>query len=160
MDKDAREARDRKIFDLWLADWTLEEVASATNASKSDVDRLVSSFSQNGGSAVLGKTQQAAAEHATDFTPPIYNVWKQQEKTEGSSHFGNSEVRWLDNLLYMYTKPFDMVVDPFGGPRGSTSSRPSVLGLQQVAPRRTSTGRSCSTNPVGSILHARKATLS
>jgi hypothetical protein len=31
----------------------------------------------------LTKAQQAAAEHATDFDPPIYNVWKQQEKTKG-----------------------------------------------------------------------------
>jgi len=31
-----------------------------------------------------------------DFDPPIYNIWKQQEKTSGSGHFGNSEVRWID----------------------------------------------------------------
>jgi site-specific DNA-adenine methylase len=37
----------------------------------------------------------------------------------GSQHFGNSEVRWLDNLLYLYTQPFDIVVDPFAG-GGST----------------------------------------
>ena len=59
------------------------------------------------------------AEHGGDFEPPIYNVWKQQEKTAGVSHFGNSEVRWLDNLLYLYTQPFDIVVDPFAG-SGST----------------------------------------
>jgi hypothetical protein len=67
----------------------------------------------------LDKTQQAAAEHATDFEPLIYNIWKQQEKTKGSEHFGNSEVRWLDNLLYLYTKPFDVVIDPSAG-GGST----------------------------------------
>src|SRR5260370_21610662 len=49
----------------------------------------------------------------------FYNIWKQQHKTEGSKHFGNSEVRWVDNLLYSYTKPFDIVVDPFAG-GGST----------------------------------------
>jgi delta 1-pyrroline-5-carboxylate dehydrogenase len=27
---------------------------------------------------------QIAAEHATDFEPPIYNIWKQQEKTAES----------------------------------------------------------------------------
>ena len=27
--------------------------------------------------------QQAAAEHATDFEAPIYNVWKQQTRTVG-----------------------------------------------------------------------------
>ena len=67
----------------------------------------------------LRKDESANAEHATDFTPSIYNIWKQQEKTNGSSHFGNSEVRWVDNLLYLYTKPFDMVLDPFAG-GGST----------------------------------------
>jgi len=43
----------------------------------------------------LAKSAQAAAEHATDFEPPIYNVWKQQEKTPASGHFGNSEIRWV-----------------------------------------------------------------
>ena len=53
------------------------------------------------------------------FKPPIYNIWKQQTKTEGITHFGNSEITFLDNLLYFYTKPFDVVIDPFAG-SGST----------------------------------------
>ena len=80
---------------------------------------LDETFAENGNIANLGKTQQSAADHATDFDVPIYNVWKQQTKSEGSAHFGNSEVRWVDNLLYLYTKPFDVVVDPFAG-GGST----------------------------------------
>jgi hypothetical protein len=43
-------------------------------------------------------SSRPAASHAVDFDPPLYNVWKQQEKTQGSSHYGNSEVRWMDNL--------------------------------------------------------------
>jgi hypothetical protein len=43
----------------------------------------------------LGKSERAFADHATDITPPIYNIWKQQEKTPGVSHFENSEVRWV-----------------------------------------------------------------
>jgi hypothetical protein len=58
----------------------------------------------------LNKPELANAEHATDFEIPLYNVWKQQTKTGGSGHPGNSEVRWVDNLLYLYTKPFDIVV--------------------------------------------------
>jgi hypothetical protein len=41
-----------------------------------------------GNSASLPKFPKdgiAAAEHATDFDPPIYNIWKQKEKTSGSS---------------------------------------------------------------------------
>lgn len=40
-----------------------------------------------------------AASHQADFDVPLYNVWKQQEKTAGAGHYGNSEVRWVDNLL-------------------------------------------------------------
>lgn len=87
MDKDAKEARDKKIFELWLACWSIEDIATETGASKSDVDRVVSGFSQNGKSAVLGKSEVAAADHATDFDAPIYNIWKQQEKSNGASHF-------------------------------------------------------------------------
>ncbi len=41
-----------------------------------------------------------------------YNIWRQQVKTTGLKHFGNSEVRWVDNLLYLYTQPFDVVAAP------------------------------------------------
>ena len=53
------------------------------------------------------------------YKAPIYNVWKQQNKSNTVSHFGNSEIIWLDNLLYLYTNPFDIVIDPFAG-SGST----------------------------------------
>jgi hypothetical protein len=67
----------------------------------------------------LKKQHWYEALHEVDFERPIYNIWKQQEKTKGSGHFGNSEVRWVDNLLYLYTQPFDVVIDPFAG-GGST----------------------------------------
>jgi hypothetical protein len=66
-------------------------------------------------SAELPESSKPAAHHLVDFEAPLYNVWKQQEKTAGLKHFGNSEVRWLDNLLYLYTQPFDIVVDLFEG---------------------------------------------
>jgi len=112
-------AQDKRIFDLWLACHTQEEIAEAEDVPQQTVADRISSFTENGNIAKFGKTTQAAADHLTDFDPPIYNVWKQQTKSEGSSHFGNSEVRWLDNLLYLYTNPFDIVVDPFAG-GGST----------------------------------------
>lgn len=119
MDKDAKEARDRRIFELWLACWTQQEIAEELDCSQQEVTKQIETFTTNGNSAVYGKTQQAAADHATEFDPPIYNVWKQQEKSNGSAHFGNTEVRLLDNLLYLYTSPFDVVIDPFAG-GGST----------------------------------------
>lgn len=116
IDKDTKGKRDRRIQACWLACWTLDEIADVEGMSKAQVSSLCSDFPDL---EKLNKSSRADAEHATDFDIPIYNIWKQQTKTNGSNHFGNSEVRWLDNLLYLYTQPFDMVVDPFAG-GGST----------------------------------------
>ena len=116
IDKDTKAARDRRIFDLWLACWTQAEIAEAVDAPQQTVADLAKGFTEIGNLSDFGKT---AASHLTAFDPPIYNVWKQQDRSEGSRHFGNSETRWLDNLLYSYSQPFDVVVDPFAG-GGST----------------------------------------
>ncbi len=65
IDKDTKEARNRRIFDMWMACWTQEEIADAVEWSQGEVAKKIP--------------------NATDFTPPIYNIWKQQEKTAGSS---------------------------------------------------------------------------
>lgn len=114
IDRDSKAARDKRIFKMWMACYTQEEIAEREGVTKETVSEIVSQKS-----ADLPESDKAAASHATDFEPPIYNIWKQQEKTSGSEHPGNTEIRWLDNLLYLYTKPFDIVVDPFAG-GGST----------------------------------------
>lgn len=40
-------------------------------------------FGENGNLAEFPKNTQALASHAVDFDPPLYNIWKQQEKTAG-----------------------------------------------------------------------------
>src|SRR4051812_1994288 len=138
--KDQKAKRNERIFDMWMACHTQEEIAAAVNVSQSavrDFSSLVLGYqttkttdsddaSDESGaddeakpSAFAKRGTSPAALHQTDFEVPIYNVWKQQTKTNEVSHFGNSEVRWVDNLLYLYTQPFDVVVDPFAG-GGST----------------------------------------
>jgi DNA modification methylase len=114
IDRDSKAARDKRIFAMWMACHIQEEIAEREGLTKETVSEIVSQKT-----ADLPESDKAAASHATDFEPPIYNIWKQQDKTSGSEHPGNTEVRWLDNLLYLYTKPFDIVVDPFAG-GGST----------------------------------------
>lgn len=117
IDKDTKDARDKRIFAKWLACWTREEIAESEGLSNGQISEIWSEFLEL---EKLTKSSQTMALYSEpDWKPPIYNVWKQQEKTNGSKHFGNSEVRWLDNLLYLYTEPFDIVVDPFAG-GGST----------------------------------------
>jgi len=113
IDKDAKEARNKRIFDLWLACYTQEEIAERENVDQHTVRDIL------GKMADLPESLKPAASHLTDFDVPIYNVWKFKEKSKGSKHYGNSEPTIVDNLLYLYTNPFDVVVDPFGG-GGST----------------------------------------
>jgi hypothetical protein len=76
---------------MWLDCYTQQEIAEANGVNKDTVSEVCRNM------ADLPKSDKADSEHATDFTPPIYNIWKQQEKTNGSSHFGNSEFRSEDN---------------------------------------------------------------
>lgn len=116
IDKDSKDARDKRIFNLWMACYTQEEIAEREGMTQEGVRDVLAKLSDFGN---LAENAKAVANHATDFEPPIYNIWKQREQTKGVNHPGNSEIRWLDNLLYLYTKPFDVIVDPFAG-GGST----------------------------------------
>lgn len=75
IDKDSKEARNRRIFDLWMACNTQQEIADAVGIPQ---QTLSASFTEFGNIANLGKPDQSAAEHATDFKVPLYNIWKQQ----------------------------------------------------------------------------------
>ena len=130
IDKDSKAARNKRIFYLWLACWTQREIAEEVKIKPGSISGILLE------TADLPKPVKSAAEHS-DFEPELYDVWKQQSKSNGTGHFGNSEVRWLDNLLYRYTKTFGVVVDPFAsggstvgveeGRRGSRSERKALI---------------------------------
>jgi len=84
IDKDAKEARNRRIFNLWLACWTQDLIAEEVGCTRDkgrEVKQLKLGESTN--LAEFPKTVHAAAEQARHFDPPLYNIWKQQEKTKG-----------------------------------------------------------------------------
>ena len=82
IDKDAKESRNRRIFELWLACWSNVDIAKELNCDEKTVRDVIG---ETADLPKLRKDQQASADHATDFDPPLYNIWKQQEKTRGSN---------------------------------------------------------------------------
>jgi len=49
------------------------------------------------------------------FQPFLYNIWNTPRIENEYKHFGNFPIEFMENLLYYYTKPFDIVYDPFAG---------------------------------------------
>ncbi len=108
------------MLDMWMACHTAAEIAEATSIGEQTVRDKVKELSTE---KFLGTKPWKVSEFSDfdeeDGLTPIYNVWTFAKKSNGVNHFGNSEQRILDNLLYLYTQPFDIVVDVFGG-GGST----------------------------------------
>lgn len=113
IEKKLREERKAQIFAMWLACYTEDEIAEAVGIDQKTVNREIETFSQNGSASELTKSRDFGSD--ADWNPPLYNVWTFAAKTNKVSHFGNSEQRILEKLLYLYTDPFDIVVDPFAG---------------------------------------------
>lgn len=116
-DKKLAEQRDRLIFNMWMSCYTQEEIQESSGIPRKTISDKVQTFGENGSTSVFAKS--LSFERDNDFVPPLYNIWTFAKKTNAVSHFGNSEQRIVDNLLYLYTEPFDIVVDPFAG-GGST----------------------------------------
>lgn len=112
--RDLKAERDRKIAEMWLACYTQEEIAKAVGIHSEDKTLRLS-----GKEDIWQKYQIFATYQDPKWKPPLFDIWRSNKKSNDISHPGNSKPQWLDNLLYIYTEPFDIVVDPFAG-GGST----------------------------------------
>lgn len=112
IDKDTKEQQKKKVLDLWMQCFTQEEIAEQVGIPQQSVSEIIPKKENFPISVKFSFDDDS-------FSPPLYNVWKLQNKSNKVSHFGNSEQQWLENLLYLYTEPFDIIVDPFAG-GGST----------------------------------------
>ncbi len=68
IDKASKEARNRRIFDMWIACWTADEIAADLDMPVSSVKEI---WPKSEDLPFPSKSAEAAASHATDFTPPI-----------------------------------------------------------------------------------------
>jgi len=113
IDADLKTKRKQKAFEMWLACHTQDEIAEALEIPQKTIDDWLKELAD---SEALPRSLKLTAEYSDqDWTAPLYNVWTFSKKSNGVSHFGNSEQRIVDNLLYLYTQPFEIVVDPFAG---------------------------------------------
>ena len=97
----------QEIEDSWMQCETQEGIAEAVGVSVGTINAEIDKIFKNG--------QVSETENFANFGPQLYTVWKFPKLTNQSRVFGSIPQEILDNLLYYFTKPFDVVFDPFGG---------------------------------------------
>jgi len=115
IDTDLREERKETIERMYLECYTAQEIAEVVGLSKQKIDEKIGVWNE----MEVGSKMFQSANFTDDFEVPIYNRWTFNKATNKTDHFGKTEQRIVENLLYLYTNPFDIVVDPFAG-GGST----------------------------------------
>lgn len=128
IDKDNTAARKKRIQKLWEACYTEQEVADMEGIPQQTVNDIFKSITEKGKSSDFGITAENF-EDRMGRPPPIYNVWKVQNKSNTTNHYGNTETAWVENLIYHYARPGQVVVDPFAG-GGSTIKACSKFGCR------------------------------
>jgi DNA modification methylase len=109
----------RLILETYLDCHTHEAIAGSVGLPRQSVTARIAEIVKNGrlsDSDIFGNFEH---DEPDDSGRRIYTIWNFSKATNEVRHFGNIPPEIIDNLLYLYTKPFDVVFDPFGG-GGST----------------------------------------
>lgn len=113
VEKQLEEERDETVHSMWLACHTHKQIADAVGLSQREIDTRVEELQKMPESDKCQKMAKSAISHESDFDHKIYDVWNFPKATNEVQHPGNVPPEIVDNLLFYYTKPFDVVFDPF-----------------------------------------------
>jgi len=118
------ERRNESIFNLYLQCKTQHEIATEIGLVKSgisnklnEINDFIEKWSEITDSEKLNKYAFLVdkLQYCSEFHPLLYNIWNVASISNEYKHFGNFPIEFMENLLYYYTKPFDVVYDPFAG---------------------------------------------
>ena len=116
IDSQLKVGREERMLSLWLACRTQREIGEEVGLTQQAIALFLQEIQKT---VRARKLVKPAILHEDGFEAQVYSVWSFGKATNEVRHFGNIPPEIIDNLLYYYTKPFDVVFDPFGG-GGST----------------------------------------
>jgi len=114
----------QKILDLHLQNKTQEEIGNVIGIARTsvltkiqEIERFLKELSENPELEIPTKYQFLFEkwQKMSEFKPLLYNIWNQQSYDSDNTHFGKFPETFMENLIYYYTEPFDIVFDPFAG---------------------------------------------
>jgi len=102
--QEAKEEQKRQIIDLYLQCLTQEEISDKVGISRSRISEIVDKFK----SEFSDKPPESLQ---------LFNVWNfpNRDKRYGLDFKGAIPGQIVENVLYYFTEPFDVVVDPMAG---------------------------------------------
>jgi hypothetical protein len=118
--EERKKRQSEQILDLYLRCYDHQEIADGLeDIDRSTVTLKIQEFVKNRQMADSHIFRDFEQDDADTSGRRIYDIWNFPKADNELRHFGNVPPQIVDNLLYLYTKPFDVVFDPFGG-GGST----------------------------------------
>lgn len=101
--KQLKEQREEEALLTYLhAELTQTGVADKIGLSQPEISDIITNY------------QMIESDKRLNFEPFLYNIWN-SHKDNSITHFGNIPQAFVENLMYYYTEPFDIVYDPFAG---------------------------------------------
>jgi len=105
--KKEQEEQRKQIINLYLQCYTQEEIAKKQSVNTSTVSRILQKF----------KTEDLQKNSLVPESLQLYNVWNfpNRDTRYGLDMEGAIPGQIVENVLYYWTEPFDIVVDPMAG---------------------------------------------
>lgn len=102
--RDEKQAQQDKAWDLYLDGLSERQIAEAVEAPQQTVHDWLTDRKTN---ASDSRSPPASRQH--------FNIWNFQQSDGESSYFGRMPPQVVENLLWFYTEPGQIVFDPFAG---------------------------------------------
>lgn len=113
--------REDKMLGMWMACCTHESIAESVGLTRQAITAFLQKTQEDyhGKDNSIFRDFEEQDDDETKSHRRVYSVWNFAKATNEVKHFGNIPPEIIDNLIFLYTQPFDVVFDPFGG-GGST----------------------------------------
>jgi len=99
------DAKKQEAWDMWLVCCTEDEIAELLKVSEKTINNWISVKKQD-----IGKVQ------IFPESLQIYNIWNIGTRAKTDNEYpGRLPLDVMENILYYYTNPFDIVLDPMAG---------------------------------------------
>jgi len=116
--KEEKAEMERKAVEMYLQAWnTQQSIAEELGVSQKTISDIINvSNLANSGQITKEWNLNSEDKNHDPAKPILYNIWKlAKQDNQNSSHFGAFPQIFMENLLWYYTEPLDIVFDPFAG---------------------------------------------